>query len=570
MKNFVLGKEGTIFDYHNIIQNEQVEDYVLSACLCTTFGLEQDVLTQLLMELGSLPIINQRCVDVFYDAQSFRRKESDYSILPEECIHGVSIFENDKGAAFHPKVILLRYEGKEKEENKIRYVLLVTSKNITASKCLDTFCVVSGYVQDCGVGSAPKNGTKLCRWIKELYKLERRNEAGDRKNMKYYVDELAQVEFSGNGIESVEFLAEEEIEETFKSMEDIVVVSPFVSDNVVASGNIRQLVSCRDALAKLSPKTWTGLKDKAYVFADEFSEEAASYHMVHAKIYCGRKDDKTKLILGSSNATVSGMAWKIGNERPKPANMEFNVMLTLGKDACEAFQTSLSDYIVKITQQEKPEQPESLDKNLFGKFIGCLEQISVKKNKEGWNVELKVKNLPFDWIVQVFENRAGEIDEKSGSVLGHTFKNAVEALWIGLRQNGKEQKYCLRVAPYITDPDYLKELEQQHLDDYNRIILMKINSNWRGLKHFSIGEKKQNEGSATPVRNSTISKSYVYERLKALAVLEQRRSEKSEDIRTNYVNRIKGMYDEMCLLTGTVEPEIEEMKKVFEELLKEK
>ena len=621
MNNFNLGENANIYFYEKLIPEHLTEGYILTNGLFTTYGLEPQILTRLLIGLECMPIVKEG-VDVFHDVEHYRKQENEYSILPEESLHGVFLWapgsreSGQKGTkfAFHPKVILLRYE---KQDNcQVRYVLAVLSKNITASSMLDAFCVVYGDIQEVetlqaktetvarqagvteeiaeiisevvvepeiGTEQIVKNGQRLAEWIEILYEKLDKDVAKERGER--YKKELPRVTFRcvDEAVTALQFLTERDMKEELSQLEEIIMVSPFISDTLVKGERVKRVVSAGEEYGKLSEECWEKVKKKAYQFADELIEDNRTIDMVHAKLYCGKtKQGETRLIIGSSNATINGCAWFTGQNNSdinKVTNMEFNVALTLEKGADEEFWSSLEPFVVKLVQRENfvPGTLQNEERSIWGNFLDAIANLKTDSlGAKGWKIQMNLKasadfksNYP-GAVVQILENREAELSGDKNK-LECECSEAKECLWIGIIYQNIKKKYCLRLAPYIEDETYLEELNRLHQEDYHQVVRQKINSLLQNVKRVSLPQKETSQEVKKTPQRKTADKRYIYEKLKELAIIVQREvmTEKSTAlVESRYRERLEQLKKHVDLLQG--EQEYESMSRAIDALLRTK
>ena len=294
--------------YSDLIPQSIIKDYDLDSVLCTTFSLQQEQLHELLYEIGAFPLIAKEKVHIFYDGFSRDGKKSFESVISEKLLHEIVLENEGKLFAFHPKVVLMRYKKKESVET-IRYVVIVSSKNISTANLWDAYALAYG---DVGTDEH-ESGRKLAEFIGEIYKKV------DKKDIsKDFIipDELRKTKFvpgDESDAREVIFYKPEEVWDEIKDKSGLTIISPFLSDEFIleSKDNIKNLISTEQGYAKLKEETIKFMLDgnRAFLFNGD----------LHAKIYSWNENDEIRYIVGSSNATKNGC--NITNDSQ---NIEYN------------------------------------------------------------------------------------------------------------------------------------------------------------------------------------------------------------------------------------------------------
>lgn len=336
------------------------EGYKLDKAIGTTYSLDLEALTAVAICLGlseetdsklmqnPISMLNalQKVSDkiiLFCEAGQIKvpSKPTALSILLEKMVVEVALPKDrqlGRYPAFHPKTWVLSYVNKDGDK---KYRFVVMSRNLTFDRSWD----VSFSMDSSGMVRQKKKTKPIINFLDFLSGSVSNNvkEVGKkRKLIRNLQAELAGVSFS---LDSKEFGENFEIlplgigKNAYQMSENVlfckdrnsadsayhelVVMSPFLSESVIANFNIverglsdskRTLITRRSELSKL--KSMDTDNFTIYVLKDEIvdGEDAISDEMtdkmeqdIHAKIYIRRKYADVDLYLGSMNASYSAI-----------------------------------------------------------------------------------------------------------------------------------------------------------------------------------------------------------------------------------------------------------------------
>ncbi len=232
--------------------------------------------------------------------------------------------------SFHPKCWLIRYVNRKHEK---QYRFIVLSRNLTFDRSWDVTCYLDGFV---GETETQKN-EPLCDFLRYLADQIPRDGNGRAKTraIRELIRELPRVsfktdqkvffdyEFIPNGIRKAgggfyQFDQTPLFRDTFH---EVVILSPFVSNDVISSFNNRNLrspiensrymlITREMALKRLKRENVSNfelyvMKDKIIDGEENISGDAETVKQqdIHAKVYMIRKGSRSDLYLGSLNAT---------------------------------------------------------------------------------------------------------------------------------------------------------------------------------------------------------------------------------------------------------------------------
>lgn len=235
--------------------------------------------------------------------------------------------------AFHPKIWVLRYKNVDGE---YLYRLLVLSRNLTFDRSWD-FC----FSIDGRVDKTQSNGKELSDFIDFLHQTipETLTNSEQKKAILTELSkEIRQVYFStsnkdfnnfifmplGIGKESYP-IYEERLLNRHKSFDELIVFSPFISNEMMEEFNQngrnserhKRTLFTRDfALRKIGNKNLTNfdvytIKDTIYegeeIISEDSEEETGKQHQdIHAKLYQLDYKKEHYFYFGSANATYNG------------------------------------------------------------------------------------------------------------------------------------------------------------------------------------------------------------------------------------------------------------------------
>lgn len=483
----------------------RTEDFELTAAYLTTFSLDTSYLIKVLDSLGALHLIRDGKVHIFYDAFSRSVGQSSTQSISEKYLHAIK----EKGA-YHPKVILLRYQKKDKE-NDIRYAITVTSKNLTDSMLIDAFACAHGKVEESPNNS---NGNKVADFFKHVF--TKSYIIGEHQ---YLLDELKRTDFIQSNGSEIHFLTAREVSDRIKDKSDMIVVSPFLSDgfiNSIEKDNLKMLVSTNNGFSGLKKETVKDLDSKTRVFPSD---------TLHAKIYCwlDKEDEKAHWIVGSSNATNNGC-----DIHRKSNNKEFNIEFCTEKSEYNAF--------TEMFDKSRQASPELCDDNAeafnaakhLRDFLGkvniecsmrsekkyiCSIQQKPKISFDGYNVEIRISgmkefknvdsplelvwNEPFPTIDIHIINPNEYVDEDNENNKGRVF-------CISLYEKWDESK---RELLDIQADNAYSELMQNVVEN-----IIKGRKGANKIPNIGISSGTQNRA-----RHKQVNKNYIYEQMMTFA-----------------------------------------------------
>ena len=238
-----------------------------------------------------------------------------------------------RGAVFHPKVWVLRYEPRS--SGPVRYRLVCQSRNLTFDASWDATLVLDGALQERRVRGYSLN-RPLADFVRGLPALASEPVSSEQlATVETLADELQRVRFEApEGFELSRFLPfgmrrQNPVFPDFQHR-PLLVISPFLDGDFlrsIAKARPRAvLVSRREALLK-APADAIDAFSEVYSFRpglepepDDSQTELVPLAGLHAKVYVIDDGWNARVAIGSANSTAAGLA-------NPPRNVEFMVEL---------------------------------------------------------------------------------------------------------------------------------------------------------------------------------------------------------------------------------------------------
>jgi len=437
------------------------EGYRLDKAVGTTYSLDLEALTAVVICLGlseetdsklmkspismlnALHKVSDKLV-IFCEAGQIKvpSKPSALSVLLENMVVEMALpKDREIGSypAFHPKTWVLSYVNGDGDK---KYRFVVMSRNLTFDRSWDI-----SFAMDSSKEVRQKRKTKpICNFLEYLAENVHNTTikaVSKRKLIGDLCTELSKVSFSLNskefeenfeilplGIGKCAYCMSEDIlfctekGDTNSTFSELVVMSPFVSESVIADFNIldrglsgcrRRLITRRSELGKLKETDTNNFC--IYVLKDEIvdGEEAISDELsekrkqdIHAKIYLRRKYTDVDLYLGSMNATHSAI------------NKNVEMMLWLGtknkylngdkflEDIFCGTADDVKNPFEKVSLKDAVQEMEDSGKNILEKKIKDLCRvkrqaiiIEDKKNIERYKIIIEFHSIDIDDEIKI-------------------------------------------------------------------------------------------------------------------------------------------------------------------------
>lgn len=555
MSNWINNNELDIKNTFERFIPEEFNGFTATDAFLTTYSLDTDILGDILYQLKILNLVGKDKVNVFYDfnsrcmEKSSKDNKGSYigTFIRESRLHGIRLTDNEKIYAFHPKMILIRYI----KEETVKYLTIISSKNISDSDLVDAYAVAWGEV----AGENEKNNGKALSdiWSSIL------NKAGMTHDI---TEELKKVSFAVNGKE-VEFFDAKGVYDRISKLDKLTVVSPFLSDGIVNGlNNIELLVSDCYGYSMLDNLKFNGSncdKPECHVFSKHDTQN------LHAKIYCweisdSKKEAETKnkeayWIIGSSNATVNGL-----NKTGKSKNIEFNIGFKTDIKELEDFREYMRG-LPELTQNDYNYSKSnfSADKSvdLFSVFCNEAEiECNTKDGKYSCTISINDENGKAKDFVNGFrispDSELLPLTDNKAEITGDKpFAGIIVGITIG---DNKKKEFYLSVYDKWDDKTRAKidsYSDAFYLELYRRIIARLSTSPRKPtgisdtIRNISTGQKS----------NQAMKKYSLYERM--MDIVSEGRDLKSG--LTEYKSRIESVID----VNETIR---DKLKDIFKEL----
>ena len=422
------------------------EGYTLDFALGTTYSLDLETLTAVCFAFGadsefSESIMNnpvillnafQKVSDrilVFSEPGQIHlpNKITKLDFLLEKMVVPV-LLEKDgnRYPAFHPKIWVLRYINIDGE---YLYRLLVLSRNLTFDRNWD-FCFTIDSKED----KKQSNGKEVSDFIDFLIHTIPNTLSHYEQKMSVLTElskEIRQVFFDTNNKDFSNFIFmplgigkksyhiyEERLLNRYKSFDELIVFSPFISNEMMEefnqngrnSGRHKRTLFTRDfSLKKIGNKNLTNfdvytIKDTIYdgeeIISEDSEEESGKQHQdIHAKLYQLDYKKEHYFYFGSANATYNGF------------NKNVEVLCRLDSDGyqCSKFKHDLlgdkiNNAFQKVDISKLEEKSEDTNKTISDRLeqgikdICHMQSVGVvnKSSEEKFDLTLNIE-IPSDF-----------------------------------------------------------------------------------------------------------------------------------------------------------------------------
>ena len=336
----MLNPKDNRLDYGSILLPPN--NYELDFAIGTTYSLDLDSLVGASISLGlsadndsdlnKNPIFLLEAlrstgdkISLFCESGQIKlpNKTTPLYILLEDMVFQVtneSVIKN-KYASFHPKVWLIRYIN---DKDEVLYRIVVLSRNLTFDRSWDISFAMDGHK----INKSTSKNNPLIKFIEYLMLYSTDDNKVNKmaeitKELEYIKFELKSRTFEGfefivNGIGD-DFTIQNQQLFYSNSLEDILIMSPFLSRDVIEDFNKRKnqkskatLITQSMSLGKLKGCELNNfdiftLKDEIVDGESLISEESLKKQDIHAKMYVVEKTKYADLYLGSLNASHNAL-----------------------------------------------------------------------------------------------------------------------------------------------------------------------------------------------------------------------------------------------------------------------
>jgi hypothetical protein len=300
--------------------------YCLEACLGTTYSLEFDAFTAVLLAFAGAEL-----EDASYDPPAvmtsvagmrdrLRVYVNTGSVHPPRVAHQLfGLYDRVlqpvilNGCAFHPKVWALKFvpfSGPERKHAATVYRVVCASRNATASRCWELGATLEGTLG----GRRSAAGAELARFCRQVVRRDRSVPPAIWR----LIEELPKVTFDGGreGAEDLRFEWQWPGQRGLSRLlprhaERAILISPFVRGRFLESLSNRvhdlTVVSTQRELDALPESTHECLERAELFVVSGHGDDEVREMELHAKLLVWESNGERETLVGSANAT--GSAW---------------------------------------------------------------------------------------------------------------------------------------------------------------------------------------------------------------------------------------------------------------------
>lgn len=527
-------------DFSELIP-EKFKERKPTCVFVTTYSLELDALNNVMSEMfnGTLAaLVRDKKIHVFFNSRELKAEVNETNHIFGDCLHQIT---PPKNGSFHPKVILMKYEndGEEKE-----YLIIVSSKNMTASSAQEAYAVASGKVSD----SDQPNGAAVYSFFESFcsdYQLRYPALKRDMDTLK----DLQNTQFSSDEFDQICFLNSEEVKNTLEEAvsvlangTELLIVSPFFNLPPVIKNNISKCKLLND-------------------------------RNVHAKIYCWKANGRTHWIIGSSNATYRGFN----------TNTEFNIY----------FETNEQDY---KDFKSQPLQFEDVI-NDMGKYPDGMDGSEKTIRKIQQNIEFKERIENNRFYCDLFLNNVKELLTKKELSIKITLRNKHtkvispdtddDGIYLTISSEKEFIFVDVKIELYLKNeligrksfnymPQWSKIDEQMHEEvckRCNQFLIKKTESYISGTKQYirKTSDSENETERKTETSGYSTTNSYCFEkimdsvfRIRTGLTKDERSGDISEKVAQELTSRLHAAYR---MLEGIDDQKAQDYRRLIEGLL---
>jgi len=409
--------------------------YTLDFAVGLTYSLDLEALLGVPVSLGMLDDIGSSQMDSpFFLLEAIRKSSDRIAIfcnagsikLPQEirpvfALLEQSVFEVKlkKGANFHPKLWIIRYQNSEGN----KYIkIIVLSRNLTYDRSFDVAIELSGTI-----GSIEQETNRpLSDILQFVASYANRQKSKEILNL---ANEIMKVNsFSlGEQFEKYAFHTfginndKTKAESLFSDADDLIVISPFLSDGIIKSisnhAKRKTLITRKNSVNQTIMNCFSEIYiTKDVILNDELLEESNDPSKpnrdIHAKIYFKNSHLYNYLYLGSLNASANAFYH----------NVEFMIELQF-KTYQTSYQTMLKDFLpvdncpfekLEIVDSGMLPDNEENSSNLSD-VVYALKNAEVYSEGNRYNIRVSAKTLKSPAKIAPFYRRHAfvQLDEET-------------------------------------------------------------------------------------------------------------------------------------------------------------
>ena len=417
-------------------------EYQLDFAIATTYSLDLDALVGASISLGlSDDFDSNFSENPIYLLEALRKTSDDVAlfcengqiklptrvtplyILLENMIFQVKTsikFKENRYASFHPKFWLLKYAKNEKD---VKYRLIVLSRNLTFDRSWDMSFVMEGQKSD---DITDKNYPiigflnylmQFCSDADKKHRIQEISRELEHVNFNLHSNTFTNFKFFVNGI-NPKFNIKNDPLFSNDSLNELMVMSPFLSKDVIVDFNTRKLNYSKallftrlNSLAPLNSSDCSNfeiytLKDEIIDGESIVSEEAyeLSKQDIHAKLYVVENEKFTDLYLGSLNASHNALEGNIEFMIKLQADKNKLNIKTLADDLFNGEKGGSKDPFKLITLDDFiiEDDTDGNDLDLKLKYISRLNsKANIVSENDFYNLEVTFEGLDECYLTDV-------------------------------------------------------------------------------------------------------------------------------------------------------------------------
>lgn len=520
------------------------KNYKLERLYLTTFSFDMQQFNNIIFRDLKLEddLINDGKLEVFFDKTAVVKSNGEGQMISGKYLHGIHLREDNKSYAFHPKVMLMKYkiegvsQNEEKDIAQSGYEIIVLSKNISQSEFIDVYAVAHGKVKEKRQNGEKVNGEQVSEFFRKIFEYVEKPVNCEKEKI---LAELAKTNFvNAETGKKVDFWTTDTVYEEIKQAEELIVISPFLSEKFVEDNKdkIACIVSNSSTLSEIGLNRNSKLKEKCRILDKNIGQ-------LHAKIYCCKKGDKVIWVIGSSNATNNGC-----NICKTSQNIEFNIGFEGAEEEFNEFERFLLEDSNSFEKFNEEQDVNQKDKENYRKYYSdFVDSVNIKayKEAEGYCVDFSLEGTQTDYKVLIGgkEGKENDLNEYKWSLKGMD-----PILWVNIKiiKTGKgeaEFGYSLYNKWGKNYREKIDEICEKNRRDYSK----KIDDECRKeLRRMIDGKKIQQQSQEKNVENENgIAKSenlkYVFEEI--AEIFQREETGKVREVLKKIKNKVEEIKD---------------------------
>lgn len=411
----VLKPSDNRLDYGNLLQPKAGYDVEFAVAL--TYSLDLEALLGVPISLGLFESMDSNLKDEpMFLLEGIRKSSDKIAIfcnpggikLPQKIKSVYSLLENSvfevkasEISNFHPKMWFIKYS----DDNGNAYIkIIVLSRNLTFDRSWDISFAFTGRVGS--HRSRTKNENVPLNDMLEYVKTYANKDKKD-KIIQLQEDILNVNEFElESPFESYEFIPigipgyKGKDLDLFDTNNDLLVISPFLSDNIIEKFNqstkyTKKIITRRSSITKKTLELFNNgvyaMKDIIVDGGDEESIEEWQKQDIHSKLYFRGSNNGNFLYLGSANASHNAFY----------NNVEFLIKLKF-KSRTMSYQRFIGDLLpeddnpfelVTNIENKKKEDKEELYLKQIKEVIWAIKDATVIRNGINYDIQVNFKKI---------------------------------------------------------------------------------------------------------------------------------------------------------------------------------